>query len=138
MHIEQDYVMKMIHQLIEVLLRDIFKGKEKVLEESINKSQEQTEKYDKMKMLVDNYEINQAENLLFDNIDIDNIEDLKLALLFYQYINDKDNEFLKKSNYSREEIEQGIKDISKKYGYENIVDLFLMWNTNLFNKLQIN
>ncbi len=27
-------------------------------------------------------------------------------------------------------IEQGIKDISKKYGYENIVDLFLMWNTN--------
>ncbi len=129
MHIEQDYVMRMIHQLIEVLLGDIFKGKEKVLEESINKSQEQTEKYDKMKMLVDNYEINQAENLLFDNIDIDNIEDLKLALLFYQYVNDKDNEFLKKSNYSREEIEQGIKDISKEYGYENIVDLFLMWNT---------
>lgn len=130
MHIEQDYVMRMIHQLIEVLLGDIFKGKEKVLEENINKSQEQTEKYDKMKMLVDNYEINQAENLLFDNIDIDNIEDLKLALLFYQYVNDKDNEFLKKSNYSREEIEQGIKDIAKKYGYENIVDLFLMWNTN--------
>lgn len=114
MHIEQDYVMRMIHQLIEVLLGDIFKGKEKVLEENINKSQEQTEKYDKMKMLVDNYEINQAENLLFDNIDIDNIEDLKLALLFYQYVNDKDNEFLKKSNYSREEIEQGIKDIAKK------------------------
>ena len=130
MHIEQDYVMRMIHQLIEVLLGDIFKGKEKVLEENINKSQEQTEKYDKMKMLVDNYEINQAENLLFDNIDIDNIEDLKLALLFYQYVNDKDNEFLKKSNYSGEEIEQGIKDIAKKYGYENIVDLFLMWNTN--------
>ena len=126
MHIEQDYVMWRIHQLIEVLLGDIFKGKEKVLEENINKSQEQTEKYDKMKMLVDNYEINQAENLLFDNIDIDNIEDLKLALLFYQYVNDKDNEFLKKSNYSREEIEQGIKDIAKKYGYENIVDLFLM------------
>ncbi len=119
MHIEQDYVMKMIHQLIEVLLGDIFKGKEEAL-------QEQIEKYDKLKMLVDNYEINQAENLLFDNINIDNIEDLKLALLFYQYVNDKDNEFLKKSNYSREEIEQGIKDISKKYGYENIVDLFLM------------
>ena len=130
MHIEQDYVMRMIHQLIEVLLGDIFKGKEKVLEENINKSQEQTEKYDKMKMLVDNYEINQAENLLFDNIDIDNIEDLKLALLFYQYVNDKDNEFLKKSNYSREEINQGLNDILDKYGYENIVDLFLMWNTN--------
>ena len=34
MHIEQDYVMRMIHQLIEVLLGDIFKGKEKVLEEN--------------------------------------------------------------------------------------------------------
>ena len=100
--------------------------KEKGLEENINKSQEQTEKYDKLKILVDNYEINQAENLLFANIDINNIEDLKLALLFYQYVNEKDNEFLEKSNYSREEIEQGIKDISKKYGYENIVNLFFM------------
>lgn len=125
MHIEQDYIMKMIHQLIEVLLGDIFKGKEKVLEENINKSEKQTEKYNKLKYLVDNYNVNQAENLLFKNIDINNIEDFKLALLFYQYVNGKDNEFLQKSNYTREEIEQGIKDISKKYGYENIVDLFL-------------
>lgn len=125
MHIEQDYIMKMIHQLIEVLLGDIFKGKEKVLEENINKSEKQTEKYNELKYLVDNYNVNQAENLLFKNIDINNIEDFKLALLFYQYVNGKNNEFLQKSNYTREEIEQGIKDISKKYGYENIVDLFL-------------
>lgn len=125
MHIEQDYIMKMIHQLIEVLLGDIFKRKERVLEENINKS-EQSEKYNKLKYLVDNYNVNQAENFLYKSIDINNIEDFKLALLFYQYVNDKDNEFLKKSNYTREEIEQGIKDISKKYGYENIVNLFLM------------
>lgn len=125
MHIEQDYIMKMIHQLIEVLLGDIFKGKEKVLEENINKSEEQAEQYEKLKDLVDKYNINEAENLLFEKINLTNIEDFKLALLFYQYVNEKDNEFLEKSNYSREEIEQGIKDISKKYGYENIVDLFL-------------
>ena len=62
---------------------------------------------------------------MFEKINLTNIEDFKLALLFYQYVNEKDNEFLEKSNYSREEIEQGIKDISKKYRYENIVDLFL-------------
>lgn len=126
MHIEQDYIMKMIYQLIEVLLGDIFKGKEKVLEENINKSEEQAEKYNKLKHLVDNYNVNQAENFLFENIDVNNIEDFKLALLFYQYVNEKDNNFLEKSNYTREEIEQGIKDISEKYGYENIVTLFLM------------
>ncbi len=125
MHIEQDYIMKMIHQLIEVLLGDIFKEKERVLEENINKSEEQTKKYNKLKHLVDNYNVNQAENFLFENIDINNIEDFKLALLFYEYVNNKDNEFLEKSNYTREEIGQGIKDISKKYGYENIVNLFL-------------
>ena len=125
MHIEQDYIMKMIHQLIEVLLGDIFKGKEKVLEENINKSEEQAEQYNKLKDLVNKYNINEAENLLFEKINLTNIEDFKLALLFYQYVNEKDNEFLEKSNYSREEIEQGIKDISKKYRYENIVDLFL-------------
>lgn len=125
MYIEQDYIMKMIHQLIEVLLGDILKGKEKVLEENINKSEEQAEQYKKLKDLVNKYNINEAENLLFEKINLTNIEDFKLALLFYQYVNEKDNEFLEKSNYSREEIEQGIKDISKKYGYENIVDLFL-------------
>ena len=120
MHIEQDYIMKMIHQLIEVLLGDIFKGKEKVLEENINKSEEQAEEYKKLKDLVNKYNINEAENLLFEKINLTNIEDFKLALLFYQYVNEKDNKFLEKSNYSREEIEQGIKDISQKYGYENI------------------
>lgn len=125
MHIEQDYIMKIIHQLIEVLLGDIFNGKEKVLEENINKSDEQAEQYKKLKDLVNKYNINEAENLLFEKINLTNIEDFKLALLFYQYVNEKDNEFLEKSNYSREEIEQGIKDISQKYGYENIVDLFL-------------
>ena len=125
MHIEQDYIMKMIHQLIEVLLGDIFKEKERALEENINKSEDQAKKYNELKHLVDNYNVNQAENLLFENIDINNIEDFKLTLLFYEYVNNKDNEFLEKFNYTREEIGQGIKDISKKYGYENIVNLFL-------------
>ncbi len=125
MLIEQDYIMRMISQLIETLIKYIFKGKDRELEENLNESNEQSEIYDKLKYLVDSYNINQAENLLFENIDVNNIENFKLALLFYQYVNEKDNEFLEKSNYSREEIQQGIQDISRKFGYENIVDLFL-------------
>lgn len=115
---EQDYLMKIIHQLIEILLGDILRGKEKV-------SEAQTQRYIELKMMVDNYEINEAENLIFDHLDTENIKDFELALKFYQYINEKDDEFLEKARYTREEIEQGIRDISKKYGYENMVDLFL-------------
>jgi len=125
MYTEKDYVMRMIRQLIQMLLGEILKGKERNIEEDINELKEQSEKYNKLKELVDDYKINEAENILFDNSDINNIKDFEIALLFYQYVNEKEDSFLLKSNYTRDEIEQGITDISEKYGYENIVELFL-------------
>lgn len=125
MYTEKDYVMRMIRQLIQMLLGEIIKGKERNIEEDINELKEQSEKYNKLKELVDDYKINEAENILFDNSDINNIKDFEIALLFYQYVNEKEDSFLLKSDYTRDEIEQGITDISEKYGYENIVELFL-------------
>jgi len=114
---EQDYMMRVIHQLIEVLLGDILRGKESI-------SEEQNQRYNELKKMVDSYQVNQAENELFSQIQTNNPEDMALALMFYQYVNEKDDAFLEKSNYTREEIEQGIQDVAKKYGQENITELF--------------
>ena len=115
--VERDYIKKMISQLVDVLLVDIFKEKD------IEKIENQNEEYNNLKHLVDAYDINQAENYLFENVN--SLEDFEVALLFYRYVNEKDNDFLEKSNYSRDEIKQGIEDISKKFGYDNIVNIFL-------------
>lgn len=121
MQIKQDYIMKQIQQLIEVLFGDLLRKKEKTTEYS---TVLESEKLTKLLDLVENYEINQAENILFETIDKNRLEDLEVALQFYQKINEKDDTFLAKANYTREEIRQGIQDIAKIYGKEEWTKVF--------------
>lgn len=50
---------------------------------------------------------------------------LETALLFYTHLNKKDDEFLEKNNFGREEIMLGLKTIISDYGLENIAEAFL-------------
>lgn len=61
-------------------------------------------------------QINEAENLLYDNVDFTNGRHLELALDFYERLNDLDDEFLEKNNFSRQEIEQGLEEIAQEFG----------------------
>ena len=108
MQIKQDY----INQVVK---------KEKTTEYS---TVLESGKLTKLLDLVENYEINQAENILFETIDKNRLEDFEVALQFYQKINEKDDTFLAKANYTREEIRQGIQDIAKIYGKEEWTTLF--------------
>ena len=49
-------------------------------------------------------------------MDTSNKEYLKIALDFYNKVNDFDDEYLEKNNYTREEIGEGLKAISKRFG----------------------
>lgn len=74
--------------------------------------------------MVNDGKINEAENLLYESFEQDNKKDIENAILFYSYLNKLDNDFLEKCNYSREEIELGIKEIAKKSGMEGFVEVF--------------
>ena len=50
---------------------------------------------------------------------------LKIALFFYSYLNDLSDEYLEKHNFSREEIADGLKNITNKYGVNGFADAFL-------------
>lgn len=63
---------------------------------------------------------------MFNFIESASENNLKLALLYYDYLNSKTDEFLENNNFSREEVKEGLLDISKKFGYENIVSIYLM------------
>lgn len=47
------------------------------------------------------------------------------ALMFYGYLNEKDNEFLEAYHFSRKEVIEGIQYTAKYYGYESMTDSLL-------------
>ena len=82
-------------------------------------------RYRKLRDLVDAGEINEAENQLYENLDENDTEHLEMALTFYMYLNQLDDDTLFMANYSREEIVEGINSVSASFGiigFENFVD----------------
>ena len=68
--------------------------------------------------LIDKRQINDAENLLFNEINSLTEKNLSIAINFYSKLNRFDDEVLEEANYSREEITQGLHDIMKKFGIQ--------------------
>lgn len=67
-----------------------------------------------LKRLVYEGEYNKAENILFNELKKNNSEEMQvIAEDFYNLLLGKSNEELKKNNFSREEIYQGLEDIKK-------------------------
>lgn len=115
--LKQDFLLRQIESLA-MSLSKIFFNKEMVNYEADNKeSNSQTDiLYKKLHNLLLEGNINEAEDLLFDNIDKSDINYLKLGIDFYTTLNKFEDKVLEEHNYSREEIEQGLKDLSKEYG----------------------
>lgn len=114
---EQDYIMRMIQSFIKFLSIIIFGKDTFTYELSENDEDVQNDNlHKKLISLISLGKINEAENVLFDKFDPKDNRQIILAIDFYQRLNDLDDVFLKDNNFSREEIEQGLKDIAKKYG----------------------
>ena len=65
------------------------------------------------------------ENQLYDFTQNPNdMEALKVALLFYSHLNQMDNEFLEDHDYSREEVVSGLKDVLERYHLDSMSALF--------------
>lgn len=62
--------------------------------------------------LLANSKINDAEEVLFENVDTDNINYLLVAVDFYSKLNEFDYDYLSKCNFSREEIYDGLSALS--------------------------
>ena len=93
----------------------------------------QKDKYEMWLAMIDAGKINEAENELIAELehalegDVDcrgqKMELLEVALQVYQYINEKEDEFLEMHCYSREEVEEGIRNALQMMGMHN--DLLL-------------
>jgi len=122
---EQDYIMRLISEIIRTILKLVFRIDVKKEEEIEFKSTEAAKKYDLLLDLIDAGKINEAENMLLEGMDDKDMDRLEMALMFYSYLNEKSDEFLEQCNYSRLEIAEGITNISKQYGCESLTTILL-------------
>ena len=117
---EKDYIMRMIKEMVSVLF-SILLGKQYVSVDEERKNGYEVSGTDLNDLLdmIDNGQINEAENLMLDDIDYSDKKELAAALLF----SEKKKDFLQDHDYSDEEILDGAKQILQKAGYGNIVKI---------------
>lgn len=121
---EKDYIMRMIKELVNILIRLIL-GKTQnqtglPLENKYDLSKDTT---DTLAQMIDSGEVNEAENILLDGADYTDRESVARLIFFYEYTGQKTDDFLQQHNYSREEVLEGLKQLAKHMGYQNVPGL---------------
>lgn len=118
--LQNDYVIRQIEIMVKYIAETVL-GKNKkdynITVESLYDTDNSGDDTIYLYQLVDNGEINLAENLLFDKIqEQKTVGLLETGLSFYIYINSKTDEFLEEHDFSRQEIIDGLNDLQKEYG----------------------
>lgn len=121
---EQDYIMRQIHQIIEILMKVIFNIDNRYLSINLINDTETRETADDMLKNADIGNINEAENKLSKMIETRTMDGLLAGLIFYSYLNNKDDDYFERNNFSRDEVENGIKHLLSEYGLETMADIF--------------
>lgn len=123
---EKDYVMRMIKEAARVLFSVVLGKKYTQVELEQERKYEVSGKgIDSYKEMIDRGEINEAENLLLEEIDYTDQEEVAAAILIYQYMGEKGEEFLRANQFSQEEVLEGLGQLGKKAGYEGLAELEL-------------
>ena len=120
---KQDYVMQLIKEMVRAILKLLFNIDTESPTAELLDSKEEKEILENLLDMVDAGKINEAENGLYDSVT--DINSLKVALLFYSYLNDKTDDFLEANNFSRDEIKLGLENVAESFGVDNIVKMFL-------------
>ena len=119
---EKDYIMRMIKEMVRILFSLIYGKKYVSVElEKENKYEVSGKNLKSFLDMIDLGQINEAENILLDNIDYANNDEVMAAALFYQYLSEKDSEFLINNNYTKEEVLSGFKQLLVQSGYNNLL-----------------
>ena len=121
---EKDYIMRMIKEMVRVLFSLAFGKKYVSVElEKENKYEVSGKNLKIFLNMIDLGQINEAENILLDSIDYTNKNEVMAVALFYQYLSEKDNQFLENNNYTKEEVLSGFKQLLMESGYSDLIYL---------------
>ncbi len=119
--ITEDYILRMIQDMVRMVLRLTGQKMETPYtpEQLLSLRAGDMPLFpQRLQVLLDQGEINEAENRLFEEIDFSDLRQLPMALAFYQYLNTFSDPRLEASGFSREEIREGLRDCAVKFGID--------------------
>ena len=120
---QKDYVMRIVHEWVRTLIKLIF-NQDIDKDDDDGISLEVMELYRKLLSMIDDGKINEAENILVDGLETGGQAYFEMALLFYEKLGGKTEEFLAEHDYSQEEVVDGLKYVVDYYGYGSLMDAF--------------
>ena len=118
MQYEQDYIMRLIKQVIRALIGTLL-NKRTTLEHEMLANQQQNsgdDLFQRFAVLADQGKICEAENMLLEAMESGSNEALRAGLLFYEHINEYEDDYLEEHNFSRAESRQGVLDSAERMG----------------------
>lgn len=99
---EQDYIMRQIQQILKILVKVLFNIDDKSPSLNLIQNVEVKETVGDLLRKIDNGNINQAENEIFVMTDNTTTDNLLAGIIFYSYLNEKDDDYLESYDFSRE------------------------------------
>ncbi|MDE5557261.1 MAG: hypothetical protein K2K66_02020 [Ruminococcus sp.] len=124
---EQDYIMRQIQQILKVLVKVLFNVDDQSPSLALIQNVEVKETAGDLLRKIDDGNINEAENELSKMTDTTTKDNLLAGIIFYSYLNEKDDDYLESHDFSREEVEDGIKNLLSKYGLQDMSDIFFYY-----------
>lgn len=124
--VSEDYATRAIRDMVRVLGKMVL-NEELIRYELPEEAEDSAEDalYRKLLDLADAGEINEAENLLSEELDSENMEHFRLAMAFYLHLNEMTEDFLDDHGYSKEEIADGARSVGEDFGYRYDFELLL-------------
>lgn len=121
---EQDYIMRQIHQILKVLVKVLFNIDSETITSALIRDTETKETADYLLKEIDRGNINEAENNLSCLTENKTLNSLLTGIVFYSHLNEKDDDYLENNDFSRDEVEDGIKNLLSEYGLDDMADIF--------------
>lgn len=113
----QDWMMRQIEGMARSIAYLVFKKESTSYVPTGAEEDTQVEElYRRMLEKVNAGDINAAENLLYEGADLEDLRYLEVAVDFYARLNDLSDAQLKAGGFERDEIQEGLKDLSEQYG----------------------
>ena len=119
---ENDYIMRMIRDMVRFIATMAFGRTDLMVDiDDVNKAESgavppATLMYADMLALLGKGDINGAENLLYEQLDTADSDYLEAGLAFYHKLTELSDDELESRDYSREEILDGLKELSEMFG----------------------
>jgi hypothetical protein len=120
---EKDYIMRLVKQAVRMLLKLLFNIDTAVPIEQIIEQEQEKQLIKRLIKMVDEGEINEAENELCDIIADADRKYLKTALVFYYHLSEKSEDFLLQHDYTPQEIREGVESLVSLYGLKDLADI---------------